>query len=1014
MPPHSVIETALERLRLAARRAIVLEGTVWSAAALMLAACWGVAFAQLGLERTALFGFLALVVAGVAGIAIWSMRRIAVETELLLRTASLAEGLAPELGTSARSAVDFSREGKGSGHSSPDLVAAHLDRTADIIAKLDLPDRYRKDRKPQRKRSGGSFLGLLVLAVILVATLDEGRSRLAAMLMNPTSTRVSEVPLVGDITVVYNYPAYTGQAPRKVEGGDGTLQAVIGTQVEISATTEEEVRRAILRFVGEDEAQTQDVVLEVEDGRVIKGTVGIIRSGTYYFELTTAGGDSLEDPIRHPVVAQLDAYPTISMDAPKNDIELKDDREVDVLWSSQDDFGIGEVALVIQQSGRDPQRIVLAGSDETEPRREGRYRWSVAELGLKAGVEVNFFLEALDNDAVAGPKKATSAVRKLEIYSAQQKHMELIDAQREILGELVDHLAGELNQVFRPNAEDVGARINQQRNLVGDMQELSSKIGDLVTALSADRLVGSEAVDAFVNVREHLTKATRQRAQVLQRLDKNPDDAGARRALSRAQDTFIELLESDIIYLDDLIALQKIDELKDTAQDLLSAQRELQQKLERFRETQDPGLKAELQREIKSLRNRMMQMISRMANIKAQLPGEYRNMEAGRMLEMDNQLDRLEEMLQQGKLDEAAAELEQLASMLENMVGSIEQSESEFGGERYSEMRQQLQDFGNEFSELESEQKAIADQVTKMEQEFRKRAMQRAGGDLAEVIAKARRLTGNALTEIDDVASRAPANNTPLANAMAKARQRLRDLDTLLEQKDISEAREFATLSVEAMWQVQGMLSSRGNSRTNRQLSGAAKKGLEQAREAKELLDSLFPDPREVMSEAEMQRMGRMAQKQDTLDKMAERLGKRMQELSGEMPLFGQQPKQSLEGARQQMRGASESLRNGQIPRAAGHEKRALEELGKLRESLEQASGKGQGGGGLPLPLGNGGGPGGGSGGQRSRDPVELPKASTKGSKPEFIQKALDGAKGRAPEDYEEQTREYFRGLIKQ
>ena len=47
---------------------------------------------------------------------------------------------------------------------------------------------------------------------------------------------------------------------------------------------------------------------------------------------------------------------------------------------------------------------------------------------------------------------------------------------------------------------------------------------------------------------------------------------------------------------------------------------------------------------------------------------------------------------------------------------------------------------------------------------------------------------------------------------------------------------------------------------------------------------------------------------------------------------------------------AQQGMQQGALPQAAGHERRAVDALGKLRQELEKAS-KGQGGG-LPLPLG--------------------------------------------------------------
>ena len=46
---------------------------------------------------------------------------------------------------------------------------------------------------------------------------------------------VSDAPLVGDVRIVYRYPAYTGLPPRTVDGSTGDIVAIKGTDVRIEA-----------------------------------------------------------------------------------------------------------------------------------------------------------------------------------------------------------------------------------------------------------------------------------------------------------------------------------------------------------------------------------------------------------------------------------------------------------------------------------------------------------------------------------------------------------------------------------------------------------------------------------------------------------------------------------------------------------------------------------------------------------------------------------------------------------
>jgi len=128
----------------------------------------------------------------------------------------------------------------------------------------------------------------------------------------------------------------------------------------------------------------------------------------------------------------------------------------------------------------------------------------------------------------------------------------------------------------------------------------------------------------------------------------------------------------------------------------------------------------------------------------------------------------------------------------------------------------------------------------------------------------------------------------------------------------------------------------------SRKLTASGKKLVETVQEIRELLEELFPDPEDVLTQDEMQDLQQMAQKQDELHEQAGEVGQRMQELAQEVPLFGSEPMQMLQAARQEMKASGNKTREGQLPQASHHGERALEQLKKMRQAFEQSS-QGQG-----------------------------------------------------------------------
>ncbi|HET6346096.1 MAG TPA: DUF4175 family protein, partial [Myxococcota bacterium] len=591
---------------------------------------------------------------------------------------------------------------------------------------------------------------------------------------------------------------------------------------------------------------------------------------------------------------------------------------------------------------------------------------------------------------------------------------------RAVLDGLVDWLGAELVSPFPTPWDRGAAALRAQEGIMERVAGAAEGLRELMGALRGDPLTKPEVLAAFANILEHVETAQTARGRLLVGAQKAPgQDASLGPALAGAQGDAVKQLEKDIVYLDDLLAVARIDELKATAKDLLSAQRDLQALLQQYRDTQDPALRSQLEARIGELRQKMLELLAKMGDIKKSLPGEYRNMEAGTMLRMDDQLARLEKQLKEGNLDAAAKELEQLANMVENMVSSINDAEEEYGGDRYKEVRQQLAEFAQQFKQLENEQQALSQRADDLLKTYRKNSIERAGASLDNFVAKARERTKKALDELDAIGKDAEIARQ-FDRDLYQARQSLLDLDALLSHRDFAEARQVAQgaeINNESlMSRLQGG-PDRFPGLDGAELSKAARqsgRAVEHTRDIIAMLDKLFPDAQQVLSPEQMAQMNRMGKKQQTLQQEAKALEDRMQQLAGELPLFGGEPRQSLEGARGEMEQAARDIEQGGLPGGASHGRRAVEQLGKLREALERAS-KGGSGRGLPLPLGMGGQPGrdGTQWGDANKEEVEIPRTEPGRAGPRFRQELMDAAKQKPPTHYEEAVRHYYEELIR-
>ena len=1011
------IEHTLRALARAQRRATLREAFTWGIAGSVVGASLALVGAHLGFVRV---GFAVAVLTWFAvSIVVWRWRRRLRPAHASQHTiARLGEALLPEIGTAVSSAVDLNARMHADDTSfSHGLAYRHLQITANRVSQLDFAQALQRTQRPRQKRATIVATATVTLAVALISLLGDGRERLLSFMLEPGAVRISPTPLVGDIRLVYHYPSYTGLPSRTVEGGDGSVEAVAGTSVEIAAVADFVTSGGFLRLT-HTTGEKLDLPLTVEGGRVLTATVALLRDGTYQFFLTDADSRLVEDRRPHPISALLDTYAEVFLDAPATDLELHDDETIAVAWHAKDDFGVVEAHLVVEQDGvSEPTRLLLGDAGGTAPQRDGTFSLRAPQVNIQPGNAATVYVEVSDNDVVSGPKKSRSGSRRLSLFSAQRHHEALVERQKKVVESMVDLLDEELTHPGDKPGSDFAVAYAAHRAILESTDALIALLDELATALADDPLSGDDIRATFANIRANRVQARRQRATALPPSAGNKAAAATYRRLGDIQKRIITRLEKDVIYVDDVLALQRIGTLKETAKDLLAAQGQLRDLLQQYRSSHDPALRAHIEQSIHDLRARMLDLLQKMGSIKKSLPSEYRNLESGSMRRLDEQLQRLETQLQAGDLDAAARELEQLANMVENMVSSIDEAEDAYGGERYAEVRAQLAEFSASFRDLEQAQQALSERSEALADAYREKAVKRAADSLDGLVAKAREKAAQALAQLDRAGEHEHVART-LAGPLQEARQRLLDVDALLETFDFAEARSAATAAHDATGKLKDAMSARskrggkGPDGTLKDAIASVQKSHARAAELQGLLDKVFPDPASVMNQQQLAEMQGMAGRQARLQQQAADLGKQMEALAQELPLFGGGPRQSLGGAEQHMGQSQQSLRGRQLPDAAAHGRRAVKALGELREALEQASSKGSGG--LPLPLGGGGGERGRGGRLGSgREDVQIPANDPRRASPGFRQHLLEAAKQKPPSRYEDAVRWYYDQLLR-
>ncbi len=911
---------------------------------------------------------------------------------------------------------------------SPALADEHLlrtgARTQDVDLRVAIPDRA-------ARRAGGALLAALaawgVSALWLGPDLGRGISRLLAG-AGVAAAPLRADPITGDIELTYRYPAYTGRAERKVPGSDGSIQAPLGTEVQLSTRSDRPVRGAQVAVEGAAPDSRRLISLTVNNGRELSGAFLVDGTGSYRFQFTDGGKVIVNGP-PIPVTIEPDAFPEVAITAPAGEVEVAADARVPVEWTASDDFGLEELTLVTKPPGGEEERRVLRSLAPAR-RDAGSFDLELAPMRLAEGERLLYWLEVKDNDTVSGPKRAASATRAVKIHSEAEHHQRLLAEARRHWEEMVSILGDRLEQLPRAQAPEP-ARVQKGLALDGRTRQLHERLRETAQTMRKDKGAPRELPAALATVatglreREVLLTSARQTLARQIQYGSGPA-AGSARQVDGLDDALDRELEKDVLYLEMLFDKRRAEDLVRMAKDLASRRSELASLLEEYRQAPSDAAKRKLLSEVSRLRARMQDMLRQMGELARGVSDSHMNAEA--LAEMAKANDvaggmrRVEEKLAQDDVDAALKELDAMGNTLQEMLSSLQRTAG-VPDERNAALSRQLRELRSELTAVEREQEQVAAETEKVRDAYRSATRERIRRSEPS-LRKVEELARKAEAELRQARSgSAPRSEEDLA----QSRERLDDLRKALSSKDLDAALEAARrvlpplqrlatgLDDEAAMSERLPPSTRRDPAELRESADHARRSLPPAAQARAELEKLFPDANTVLPQGEQQRLDRLARQQHELGEKAGKLQQRLDQLSEEAPVFPPQAGRDLAEGREQMEQASRSLGQRNPQRGSGQQREALSALERFRKGLdEMGKGSGGGGGGFPMPYASSGSPHrDGAEGDPSREKVEIPQAEASRAREQFRRDLLEAMKQGTPEPYQGEVKRYYEELVK-
>jgi hypothetical protein len=239
---------------------------------------------------------------------------------------------------------------------------------------------------------------------------------------------VVERPDLRDFTVQVTYPAYTGRAAETIRNG-GNLTVPEGSQLRWQFST---AATEALSLVFDQPAET---VPATRNGENFVAERRVLRSQPYQVRLQNAASLN-RDPIGYQLTVVPDAPPTLTVEAFSDTTSL---RYLALGGNAQDDYGLTALRLHYQvqrggsgAGGYQSRPIGLpSGAGGTYS-----YTWNLAPLNLKPGDRLQYFVEAVDNDGIHGPKSTRSRPLEFRLPSTRELDKQLASQANSVASQL--------------------------------------------------------------------------------------------------------------------------------------------------------------------------------------------------------------------------------------------------------------------------------------------------------------------------------------------------------------------------------------------------------------------------------------------------------------------------------------------------------------------------------------------------------------------------------------------------
>jgi uncharacterized protein DUF4175 len=866
---------------------------------------------------------------------------------------------------------------------SESLVLAQARTAAQVAGRIPVAEAL--PLRSLRRIGVAAFVAVLAAATSALgwpAATARGLASLVPPLLTPQPTSTAaEGPLVGDLSLEYEFPEYMIEPPLVVPSTSGEIAAPRGTVVTIRTRSLLPIRSGSILL--ED---GRSLPLHLDGSRRIEGRLLVDGPGRYAFRIEPDDASPVRERGWRTIRATADEAPIVTLTAPEGDAEVEPGQKVDLAYDLRDDHGLRELVAVLAV-GSDPEvRRPIRSFDAGVRDTNGVWQLALDEVRMDPGEAMAVHLEAFDRDTISGPNRGSSRTVTLRVASPASRHLALIEDQKVLLDLVVGALGERLE---RPVPEEgLTARAQERFGIVRAAQDrIVTWVREHEDAILRDTLARGEPAAQIAAMRDRLS-------DLLQRewhLHAGILAPRARRLeLDREQ---IKELEDDALMVEDLLGGQRLDALAELGREVDRSRERLKSLLAQFARGRSEQVRRQLLREIATLEQQVRALDERLAQMQRDVPQEFLNANALQAMDLEGALRDLRESLASDDVAAAQAALDRLSENMRQLMAALEGNASAYRGERSGAEERARSELLDRVGDLERRERDLSRLTRAVQERYRR---QLADSMRTRIDPLVQRLLARTRTAAHSLEGADPATLAQFQSEdLSRVRQRVSDLEASLAQGDLDEAAEMADRALEGL---QSLDENLGMARAGTRPTAEAIEGaIPPIRSVRQELQHAMPSPGQMLGDDDAGRLRRQGSSQRTLGEDASRLAHRIARPDSGLPFVARDAQRLLEDARTQMQQAADQLGRANPREAFDAQDRALERLRRVRETLEEA--------GQPRSLAEG---------MRQRsEPVRIPGPEEHQVPREFRREVLDAMRERPGDQEDEAVRRYYEELVR-